>query len=197
MRKTYRTLFVFIVLLALAGGSAAVYAQSNAFDLSWKVIAGGGTAQLQSGLYSLNGSIGQAAAGPLTASPFDLYAGFWGKPAGAPTAVSVSQFLANGCPGAIQLTWLAYPSADTIGFNLYRREAGLGEYVLMNDEIVQAGAFEPVETQLTWLDKTAQTGQMYEYRLEEVTMSHERKWYGPVQAQMGQAFHVWMPALTR
>ena len=73
-----------LVLLGISLGQVAnvphiALAQSGPpYDLTWNVIAGGGgTSTSANGVYSLSGTIGQAAAGPLSGSPYTLNGGFW------------------------------------------------------------------------------------------------------------------------
>jgi hypothetical protein len=47
------------------------------YDLSWNVIGSGGTSFTMAGNYSLGGTIGQSAAGPLSGGSYKLNSGFW------------------------------------------------------------------------------------------------------------------------
>jgi hypothetical protein len=47
------------------------------YDLSWNVIGSGGTSFTAAGSYSLGGTIGQSAAGPLSGGSYKLNSGFW------------------------------------------------------------------------------------------------------------------------
>ena len=55
---------------------AAVALAQGSYDLSWRVIAGGG-GQMQSAGYTLMGTIGQPAAGMMQSSSHSLCSGFW------------------------------------------------------------------------------------------------------------------------
>ena len=78
------------VLVSLALPLAA-RAQTNAvYDLSHNVTSGGGK-ESSNALYSLEGTIGQAAAGSVSLNAiFNLHGGFWSPPSLAPTAATVS-----------------------------------------------------------------------------------------------------------
>ena len=66
---------VFLILGALCLLASVVLAQGG-YDLSWRVIAGGG-GQMQSAGYTLIGTIGQPSAGTMTGSSSALCSGFW------------------------------------------------------------------------------------------------------------------------
>ena len=68
-----------LVVIALLGTVSAAWAASPAaiYDLSWNVIAGGGATQTAGGLYTVGGTVGQAATGPLNGTGYALNAGFW------------------------------------------------------------------------------------------------------------------------
>jgi len=51
--------------------------QAASYGLSWYTIAGGGASFAAGGTYTLGGTIGQAAAGPLSGGSYALEAGFW------------------------------------------------------------------------------------------------------------------------
>jgi len=57
-------------------GSAFVQS-AGSYDLSWHVIAGGGTTFSAGGSYVLGGTLGQAGAGRLADSTYRLASGFW------------------------------------------------------------------------------------------------------------------------
>ncbi|MDX2169088.1 MAG: hypothetical protein SF182_18615 [Deltaproteobacteria bacterium] len=80
-----------IGLLALLFLPAVALAQrGGGFDLSHNAIAGGGATFSSGGDYRLGGTIGQAAAGPLSGGPYALQAGFWSAalPVAPPTATA-------------------------------------------------------------------------------------------------------------
>ncbi len=50
---------------------------ADTYDLSWHVIGGGGASFTTAGSYSLGGTIGQSATGPLSGGSYALNSGFW------------------------------------------------------------------------------------------------------------------------
>lgn len=63
-----------VALLALVGSAFANAPEG--YDLSWKVIGGGG-GRATSAEYALEGTIGQAAIGPASGGNYQLGGGFW------------------------------------------------------------------------------------------------------------------------
>lgn len=83
--KRMALLLLVVALLATAG--AALTQSSGSFDLSWRVIAGGG-GQAASDSYQVRGTAGQGLAGPppLTGGNYAVESGFWvGVPLETPT----------------------------------------------------------------------------------------------------------------
>jgi len=65
-----------LVLLSMISATWAATPAAT-YDLSWNVIGGGGAAFTTAGNYSLGGTIGQSAAGPLSGGSYTLNSGFW------------------------------------------------------------------------------------------------------------------------
>ena len=74
---------------ALALASATLHAPAQAFapSINWWTVDGGGNGYSKAATYNLAGTSGQPDAGLLTASPFKIQGGFWGKGALIITAV--------------------------------------------------------------------------------------------------------------
>ena len=56
--------------------ATSVWAATNATDLSWNVLGGGG-GRLESGSVVVEGTLGQSVAGAVSQSPFELCSGYW------------------------------------------------------------------------------------------------------------------------
>ena len=69
--------FAAILILVLA--SSVVFAQTgDGFDLSWNVMGGAGAGSPLTGSgFSVYSTLGQMAAGPSMAGPYELCSGFW------------------------------------------------------------------------------------------------------------------------
>lgn len=92
--KFQRKIFAFAAGLIFPVLCAAVLTFGQAggdYDLSHNVIAGGGGSRSEGGVYTLDGTAGQALAGAIgTGNQHSLRSGFWASDALAPTAASVS-----------------------------------------------------------------------------------------------------------
>jgi hypothetical protein len=64
------------VLLSIGSATRAASTPTT-YDLSWNTIGSGGTSFTTAGNYSLGGTIGQSATGPLSGGSYKLNSGFW------------------------------------------------------------------------------------------------------------------------
>ena len=71
------TLFMLTVLAASQTVTPASAQSGGGYDLTWNVIAGGGTTFSSGGNYSLSGTIGQADAETMSGESYTLSSGFW------------------------------------------------------------------------------------------------------------------------
>ena len=76
-RKVFSQVIVAVIaalaaLLLLASVALAI----DGYDLSWDVIGGGG-GHSEAAPYALDGTIGQAVAGPVSSASYDLCSGYW------------------------------------------------------------------------------------------------------------------------
>ena len=75
MKRILSLLPIVLLMLMIVPSSSAQ--SGNGYDLSWNVIAGGGTTFSTGEDYTLGATIGQAAAGPLSGGSYTLSSGFW------------------------------------------------------------------------------------------------------------------------
>jgi hypothetical protein len=74
-----RILILLLVVISLAGLTAAVRAQSGAgYDLSWWTIDAGGGMNFTGGSYALSATAGQQDAATASGSGYSFLGGFWG-----------------------------------------------------------------------------------------------------------------------
>ena len=85
MKRIVLPIAVLLALLALLSAAAA----SGGYDLTWHVIAGGGSNfNVSGGVYSLGATIGQPAADLSNGTGYSLSSGFWSQPALTTTATA-------------------------------------------------------------------------------------------------------------
>ena len=75
---TFASLLLVVAGLALSGKSGGALAAVQSIELDWWTVDGGGGRELQSGPYSLQGTIGQPDASTLSNGDYTLEGGFWG-----------------------------------------------------------------------------------------------------------------------
>jgi hypothetical protein len=79
MRPTIRLLALAALLAFVAGGIAAVHAQSGGgYDLTWNSVDSGGVTFSSGGGYALGGTAGQSDAATWSGGGYTLSGGFWG-----------------------------------------------------------------------------------------------------------------------
>lgn len=81
MRRSTRLILIGLALLVLLFAVAVVAALAlpaapAAYDLSWQVLASGGTT-MSSGNYTMLSTAGQPVAGPASSSGYSLLSGYW------------------------------------------------------------------------------------------------------------------------
>ncbi len=75
MKRLLNLLFVVLLLLAVVPSSSAQ--SGSGYNLSWNVIASGGTTFSSGDNYTLGATLGQAAPGSLSGGNYALSGGFW------------------------------------------------------------------------------------------------------------------------
>ena len=73
MRNKMVVMLIAALALLLLAGVALAF---DGYDLSWDVIGGGG-GHSEAAPYALDGTIGQAVAGPVSSASYDLCSGYW------------------------------------------------------------------------------------------------------------------------
>jgi hypothetical protein len=99
-----------------------------------------------------------------------------------PTAVKLLSFTASAQAGHILIAWETESEYNNLGFNLYRREIGTEEYILLNEALIPSQAPAGGGAAYSLLDKDIEAGVTYEYLLEDVNFENVRTQHGPIQA---------------
>jgi hypothetical protein len=83
-------LLVILAFVTIMPLTAAITQSDGDYQLSWYTVAGGGIARSKGGNYELVGTIGQADAGLMRDTGYELTNGFWaGVPAFYPTYLPI------------------------------------------------------------------------------------------------------------
>ncbi len=100
-----------------------------------------------------------------------------------PTLIDLSSFTANRGWGRIILRWVTESEMDNAGFNVYRAETEGGQYVKINDSLIAATGSPNQGAEYVFVDKGVEKGKTYYYKLEDVDLSGNSKFHGPVSAE--------------
>jgi uncharacterized delta-60 repeat protein len=111
-----------------------------------------------------------------------------------PTAVNLAYYRSLPRATGLQLEWASIQETDTLGFIVYRSQAG-GDYVRITPEVISAQT--PGELKgnaYTYVDAAAQTGVAYTYKLVHVAVDGSTENYGLVD---GEYYQVRLPLMMR
>jgi hypothetical protein len=90
-------------------------------------------------------------------------------------------FTLAGCTAAVVVEWSTETEINTAGFNLYRGTAITGPFdVKVNEQLIPASPDPVTGGKYNYVDRTAQTGVMYYYQLQEVEKTGAVNRYGPI-----------------
>jgi hypothetical protein len=163
-------------------GLTTALAQETASINRWVVSGGGGEAS-DGGKVAVNSTLGQPIIGHASGGSISQGAGYWYGAAGDPTAVTLASFSATPQAGGILIAWETAMEIDTVGFNLYRAQSPDGPYVKLNDTLIPSQSPGSVfGATYAWLDEGVQDGITYYYKLEDVEVSGQSTFHGPVSA---------------
>jgi len=196
-RKTvfWGMLAMLLVAVAWLRATDALAQTGGPYDLSWSSIDGGGQASA-GGSYWVGGTTGQPDAGAvLTGDAFELTGGFWSFQEGNPTAVTLASFTATPQGSGVLVQWETATEIDNVGFNLYRAQSSLGDWVRLNTTLIPSQAPGSVfGATYTWLDEDVGDGIVY-YKLEDVEAGGRSTLHGPISVQAGGPTSVTLRAL--
>ena len=127
---------------------------------------------------------------PFAASPLRLVTPSPRRPfAASPlrlVTLLVILFASSGCAAPVRVEWSTETEMNTAGFNLYRSESADGPFdVKVNEQIIPPAADPITGGNYQYVDKTAQPGVTYYYKLEEVEKSGGTNSFGPISVRAG------------
>ena len=98
----------------------------------------------------------------------------------APTAITMSSFIATGYDNGVFIEWQTGLEVDNLGFNIYRDEAG--KRTLVNQQLVAGSALRDgfaiaAGEAYAWWDNTSSKNAAY--WLEDVDLKGTSTWHGP------------------
>jgi len=101
---------------------------------------------------------------------------------GQPTAIELSSFTAAPKAGKVILQWSTESEIDNAGFNIYRAESNVGNYVKINDALISAQGSSTQGAAYDYIDTNVQNRKTYFYKLEDTDLNGKPTMHGPVSA---------------
>ncbi len=102
-----------------------------------------------------------------------------------PTSVMLADFTATPDAQAIRVLWETASETDNLGFNLWRGMEHDAPTEQLNSELILSQAPGNGQGALyEWLDETVESGEIYYYWLEAVSITGATTQFGPVSAQL-------------
>ena len=116
---------------------------------------------------------------------------YWGLPTddgtpgyrqGSPLPVTLSSLRADRAEGAVVVKWTTASEMENAGFHVLRSRDSQTEFVKVNPTLIPGAGTTAERRTYTYRDTTAQPNIPYYYRLEEVSLSGERRGRGDCAA---------------
>ena len=77
--------------------------------------------------------------------------------------------------GAVVIQWTTQSEVDNAGFNILRSETKIGEFKVINAQLLPGAGTTAESTTYTWTDATAKPNMVYYYQIEDVSLGGERQ----------------------
>ena len=109
---------------------------------------------------------------------------YWGNPTdhgtpgykqGGILPVTLSLFRANRVESAVVVKWTTASEIENAGFNILRSQRRHGQYVKVNPSLILGAGTTSERHDYEWTDTTTKANIMYYYRIEDVSLSGERR----------------------
>jgi hypothetical protein len=98
------------------------------------------------------------------------------------TLITLTSFTAEPGNNQVILIWTTESEIDNAGFNIYRAEAGNGEYVKINDSLIPAEGSSTQGATYQFIDEDVRNRITYYYKLEDIDLNGNSTMHGPVSA---------------
>jgi len=95
--------------------------------------------------------------------------------------VTINTIAATGSPeGHVTVTWETASEASTLGYKVWRSTQENGSYTRLNNEPLKSVGESSGGFLYTFIDRTAEKGKIYWYKIEEITVDGQSVFFGPV-----------------
>ena len=98
------------------------------------------------------------------------------------TAITLASFEAKPGNRKVKVIWETGDETDNLGFNIYRSESADGEYVKINDNLIQSKVGSGLGASYEYIDNNVQNRKAYYYKLEDVDVDGIRTTHDPVKS---------------
>ena len=136
---------------------------------------------------------------------------YWGLPTdngtpgyrqGSPLPVTLSSVRAERAEGAVVVKWTTASEMENAGFYLWRSQNRKTGFVKVNPTLILGAGTTPERQRYTYRDTTAQPNLPYYYRLEEVSLSGQRRAVATVRLRghlsaVGKTLYKWADLKVR
>ena len=96
--------------------------------------------------------------------------------AGGALPVQLSQFRPDLTEtGTVVIQWTTESEVDNAGFNILRSQTRMGEFKLINPQLIPGAGTTAERNTYTWTDTTAKPNVVYYYQIEDVSFAGERQ----------------------
>jgi len=94
---------------------------------------------------------------------------------GSPLPVELSSLRADLREGSVVVKWTTASEMENAGFNILRGETRTGQFVKVNPTLILGAGTTAEQNTYTYTDTTAKPNTAYYYRIEDVSLSGERR----------------------
>ena len=92
-----------------------------------------------------------------------------------PLPVTLSHFRAEHTDAGVVLNWTTESEVDNAGFYILRSETKIGEFKVVNPQLIQGAGTTSEQHDYTWKDATAKPNVAYYYQIEDISHAGVRK----------------------
>jgi hypothetical protein len=128
------------------------------------------------------------------ASPENAGRAYVFAPADVP--IELASFRAEAAPGAVRLAWVTLTETDNIGFNVERAPCPRTGFIALNDRTIPGAGTASESHVYCYVDYSVEPGTTYWYRLEDVSLTGEHAYHGPIQVAVPTAMGLALDVLA-
>jgi len=105
-----------------------------------------------------------------------------------PTVITLLSFTAESSDDQVTLAWETASELDNEGFNLWRSSAVDGQFVKINNDLIQAQGNETTGASYSFVDSNVTSGTTYYYKLEDIDFYGVSTLHDPIELDVVELF---------